>query len=55
MSQEQFDKIMGLIGTGKKEGAKLETGGERHGEDILPFMYRWRLVQSTYWAESSMA
>ena len=31
MSQEQFDKILGLINKGVEEGAKLETGGKRHG------------------------
>ena len=32
VDQEQFDKIMSLIESGKKEGAKLECGGERHGD-----------------------
>ena len=32
VSKEQFDKILGYIDTGKKEGAKLVTGGERCGE-----------------------
>ncbi|CAJ2511303.1 Uu.00g069280.m01.CDS01 [Anthostomella pinea] len=32
VSQLQFDRIMGYIEEGKKEGAKVETGGERHGE-----------------------
>ncbi|EIE18437.1 aldehyde dehydrogenase [Coccomyxa subellipsoidea C-169] len=32
VSQEQYDKIMGLISTGVEQGAKLETGGKRHGE-----------------------
>ena len=32
VSQEQFDRIMGYIDAGKKEGAKLLTGGERVGE-----------------------
>lgn len=32
VSKEQFDKIMGYIETGKKEGAKLVTGGERFGK-----------------------
>lgn len=36
VSQEQFDKIMGLIDTGVKQGAKLETGGKRHGAPSLP-------------------
>ena len=31
VSQEQFDKIMGLIQTGIDEGAKLEVGGKRYG------------------------
>ena len=32
MSQEQFDRIMGYIDAGKKEGAKLLTGGKRVGD-----------------------
>jgi aldehyde dehydrogenase (NAD+) len=32
VSQLQYDRIMGYIETGKKEGAKVEIGGERHGE-----------------------
>ena len=32
VSKEQFDKILGYIDAGKKEGAKLVTGGERCGE-----------------------
>lgn len=32
IDQEQFDKIMGLIESGKKEGATLECGGNRHGD-----------------------
>ncbi|MGH7170259.1 MAG: aldehyde dehydrogenase family protein, partial [Gemmataceae bacterium] len=32
VSQEQFDRIMGYIDAGKKEGAKLLTGGNRCGE-----------------------
>jgi aldehyde dehydrogenase (NAD+) len=32
VSQIQYDRIMGYIEEGKKEGATLETGGERHGE-----------------------
>jgi aldehyde dehydrogenase (NAD+) len=31
VSQEQFDRILGYIDAGKKEGAKLLTGGTRHG------------------------
>ncbi len=31
VSQEQFDKVMGYIDTGKKEGARLLTGGNRVG------------------------
>jgi acyl-CoA reductase-like NAD-dependent aldehyde dehydrogenase len=29
VDQEQFDKIMGYIESGKKEGAKLMCGGNR--------------------------
>jgi aldehyde dehydrogenase (NAD+) len=32
VSKEQFDRIMGYIDIGKKEGAKCTTGGERHGD-----------------------
>uniref|UniRef100_A0A0B6Z5J3 Omega-crystallin n=1 Tax=Arion vulgaris TaxID=1028688 RepID=A0A0B6Z5J3_9EUPU len=32
IDQEQFNKILGLIESGKLEGAKLEVGGERHGD-----------------------
>ncbi|KAI9885681.1 MAG: Double-strand break repair protein mre11a [Watsoniomyces obsoletus] len=33
VSQVQFDRIMGYIDEGKKEGAKIEVGGERHGNE----------------------
>lgn len=32
VSEDQFNRIMGYIETGKKEGAKLVCGGERHGD-----------------------
>ncbi|TVY35659.1 Aldehyde dehydrogenase [Lachnellula subtilissima] len=32
VSQIQFDRIMGYISEGKKEGATIVTGGERHGD-----------------------
>jgi len=32
VSKVQFDRIMGYIEEGKKAGAKIETGGERHGD-----------------------
>lgn len=32
VDQEQFDKVMGLIESGRKEGAKLECGGNRVGD-----------------------
>jgi aldehyde dehydrogenase (NAD+) len=32
VSQEQFDRVMGYIDAGNKEGAKLLTGGRRAGE-----------------------
>lgn len=32
VSQEQFDRVMGYIDAGKKEGAKLLAGGNRAGE-----------------------
>jgi len=33
VSQLQYDRIMGYIEEGKKAGAKVETGGERHGKE----------------------
>ncbi len=33
VDKDQFDKILELIESGKKEGAKLECGGGRHGEN----------------------
>eukprot|EP00800_Vazella_pourtalesii_P009298 TRINITY_DN234_c0_g1_i5.p1 TRINITY_DN234_c0_g1~~TRINITY_DN234_c0_g1_i5.p1 ORF type:complete len:498 (-),score=104.55 TRINITY_DN234_c0_g1_i5:100-1593(-) len=32
VSEEQLTKILGYIESGKKEGAKLECGGSRHGD-----------------------
>lgn len=32
VSQDQFDRIMSFIDAGKKDGAKLLCGGNRHGE-----------------------
>ena len=32
MDIEQFDKVMSLIKAGKDQGAKLECGGDRHGD-----------------------
>src|SRR5712692_9921575 len=32
VSQEQCDRVMGYIEAGKREGAKLLTGGKRHGD-----------------------
>jgi len=32
VSQIQFDRIMNYIKSGKEAGAKVETGGERHGD-----------------------
>jgi acyl-CoA reductase-like NAD-dependent aldehyde dehydrogenase len=32
IDQEQLNKILELIDSGKKEGAKLECGGKRHGD-----------------------
>ncbi|CAF9903782.1 MAG: Aldehyde dehydrogenase [Gomphillus americanus] len=33
VSKVQFDRIMGYIDEGKKAGAKVEIGGERHGNE----------------------
>ena len=35
VDQVQFDKILSLIDSGVKQGAKLECGGERHGDKGL--------------------
>jgi phenylacetaldehyde dehydrogenase len=32
VSQEQLDRVCGYIDAGQKEGAKMTTGGRRHGE-----------------------
>ena len=32
VDKEQFDKILELIESGKKEGATLNCGGDRHGD-----------------------
>lgn len=32
VDEDQFNKILALIKTGKKEGAKLLTGGQRYGD-----------------------
>lgn len=32
VDEEQFTKILGMIDTGKKQGAKLVAGGKRHGD-----------------------
>lgn len=32
IDEEQFNKILDLIKSGTKDGAKLEVGGERHGD-----------------------
>ena len=32
IDSEQFNKILGLINKGKAEGAKVEAGGGRHGD-----------------------
>lgn len=32
MDNKQFDRVMNLINSGKAEGAKLECGGNRHGD-----------------------
>ena len=32
MNEEQYEKILELIESGKKEGAKLQCGGGKHGD-----------------------
>ncbi|KAK7461771.1 hypothetical protein VKT23_008202 [Stygiomarasmius scandens] len=33
ISKTQFDRVMSYIDSGKSDGAKIETGGERHGTE----------------------
>lgn len=33
MSEEQFNKVLEMIESGKKDGAKLECGGARQGTE----------------------
>jgi acyl-CoA reductase-like NAD-dependent aldehyde dehydrogenase len=44
VDEEQLTKILGLIGSGKKQGAKLVAGGSRHGD-------RGYFVQPTVFAD----
>ncbi len=44
IDEEQFTKILGLIDSGKKEGAKLLIGGARHGD-------RGYFIQPTIFAD----
>lgn len=37
IDEEQFNKIVDLVASGVQEGAKLEIGGKRHGEEGLFF------------------
>jgi aldehyde dehydrogenase (NAD+) len=32
VSQTQYNRIMGYVESGKQDGAKVLTGGERHGK-----------------------
>jgi len=36
--EEQYDKVLGMIESGKKEGAKVEVGGSKVG-DVGYFVY----------------
>jgi len=38
VSEEQYDKVLGMIESGKKEGAKVEVGGSKVG-DVGYFVY----------------
>lgn len=43
ISQTQFNRVMGYIDSGKKEGATVHVGGERHGEEgyfIQPTVFK---------------
>ena len=33
VDEEQFQKILGLIESGKKDGAAVACGGQRHGNE----------------------
>jgi len=47
VSQLQYDRIMSYVESGKQEGAKIITGGERHGKEgyfIKPVSAPLRLV-----------
>ena len=33
VDEEQFQKILGLIESGKKDGATVACGGQRHGNE----------------------
>lgn len=44
MDEDQFKKILALIDAGKKEGAKLLTGGARYGD-------RGYFIQPTVFAD----
>lgn len=44
VDEDQFKKILALIKTGKKEGAKLLTGGQRYGD-------RGYFIQPTVFAD----
>lgn len=33
VSQEQFDRVTGFLAAGKRQGAQVVTGGERHGNE----------------------
>ena len=44
VDEDQFNKILALIDAGKKEGAKLLTGGQRYGD-------RGYFIQPTVFAD----
>lgn len=44
VDEDQFKKILALIDTGKREGAKLLTGGQRYGD-------RGYFIQPTVFAD----
>ena len=51
IDQEMFDKVMGLIESGKKEGAVLMTRGERIGSTgyfIKVFIIRKTFIETIY-------
>ena len=60
VDEDQFNKILALIDAGKKEGAKLLTGGQRYGDRgyfIQPTVFAdvkddMRIAKEEVWSDS---